>query len=118
MAELDASRNAQPDPSKISTVFANRLASLDPQQQIQVLVFLKIEQNSSGQSRSTEAVIQQAEASLSQIRGVISQYNGQLLAEQPSALATMPVQISVEGVYALAQKDAVKSIVENQALKF
>ncbi|MGL5083414.1 MAG: hypothetical protein ACRC8A_18190 [Microcoleaceae cyanobacterium] len=107
----------QPNAAKISPPFVARLASLNPQARLQVIIFLKISEND-GKRRLPQEVRQQAEISLNQIRGTLQQHQGELLADHPNVLGTIPVEISVNGIYALVQCEAVKSIVENQPLQF
>ncbi|NJK37725.1 MAG: hypothetical protein HC835_13715 [Oscillatoriales cyanobacterium RM2_1_1] len=106
-----------PPPAKISTNFAARLANLNSQERLQVIVLLHL--GEVGEQRSSPSEVrQQAEGALEQVRGIVQHYNGQFLAEGPSALGTIPVEISVAGIYHLAECDAVRSILENQSLQF
>lgn len=108
---------------KISPEFAARLASLKSQDRIRVLVFLQVPvsdntrlQRLSPEQRKAQIVATQkaAENSLNQIQPIIKQYNGQLLADSPSLVGTIPVEITVAGVYVLSQSHQVKGIVEDQ----
>ncbi|MFO7090601.1 DNA primase [Arthrospira platensis PCC 7345] len=108
---------------KISPEFAARLAGLKSQEKIRVLVFLQVPPSNhqrsprlSPEQRKAEMVATQkaAESSLNQIKPILNQYNGKLLAPSPSLLGTIPVEITVAGVYVLSQSNAVKSIIEDQ----
>ena len=102
---------------KISPDFATRLARLKPQDRIRVIVFLRTEVTpSSDRQQTTEAVQRAAEQQLNSIRNIIEKHQGKLLAERPNVLGTIPLEITVAGIYALAQSDAVKLIVENQGI--
>ncbi len=102
---------------KISPDFKTRLARLKPQDRIRVIVFLRTEVTpSSDRQQTTKAVQRAAEQQLNSIRNLIEKHQGQLLAERPNLLAAIPMEITVAGVYALAQSDAVKLIVENQGI--
>lgn len=102
---------------KISPDFKTRLARLNPQDRIRVIVFLRTEVTpSSDRQQTTEAVQRAAEQQLNSIRIIIEKHQGQLLAERPNVLGAIPMEITVAGVYALAQSDAVKLIVENQGI--
>lgn len=102
---------------KISPDFKTRLARLKPQDRIRVIVFLRTEVTpSSDRQQTTEAVQRVAEQQLNSIRNIIEKHQGKLLAERPNVLGAIPMEITVTGVYALAQSEAVKLIVENQGI--
>ena len=103
--------------SKISPDFATRLARLKPQQRIRVIVFFRTEvKPNSDRQQTTEAVQQAAEQKLNRIRIILEAHQGQLLAERPNVLGAIPLEITVAGVYALAESEVVRLIVENQGI--
>ncbi|MGC9526887.1 MAG: DNA primase [Limnospira sp.] len=110
---------------KISPEFAARLANLNSQDRIRVLVFLRVpkgdrdrEERLTPEERKAqiEAVKAAAEVSLDRIRPILERHDGQILAESPSLLGTIPVEITVAGVYAICKSDAVGAIVEDQGI--
>lgn len=102
---------------KISPDFATRLARLKPQDRIRVIVFFRTEVTpASDRQQTTEAVQRAAEQKLNRIRTILEAHQGQLLAERPNVLGAIPIEITVAGVYALAESDVVKLIVENQGI--
>ncbi|NMG08018.1 hypothetical protein [Brasilonema sp. UFV-L1] len=110
---------------KISSEFAYRLNHLAPQQKVSVIVFLKLEnlvQSSSlRQSRAErkaaiEGMRNSAKQALSYIREIIQNFGGIQLAENPDALGSIPIEISADGIKALAASDAVKAVVEEQEI--
>jgi sorbitol-specific phosphotransferase system component IIA len=111
--------------NKISPEFAARLAQLDSQQKVRVIVLLQVEaaENSTGMrlSRSERQIAMQtiresAEHSLEAIGSIIKYFDGQLLAEHPDLLGSIPVEITASGVSALATSDAVKAVIEDQSI--
>jgi hypothetical protein len=48
---------------------------------------------------------------------IIEDFNGHKLAEQADLLGSIPIEISVAGIKALTESDAVKSILEDQAIR-
>ncbi|MEB3887186.1 DNA primase [Lyngbya sp. CCY1209] len=112
-------------PLKISPEFAARLANLNSRDRIRVLVFLRVPKGDRDrQERLTpeerkdriEAVKAAAEASLDRIRPIVERHGGQILDENPSLLGTIPVEITVAGVYEICKSDAVEAIVEDQGI--
>ena len=120
MPEQDA-----PNPNKISSEFATRLTHIEPQQKVRVIVLLQIkdaEKNTDRRQSRVErqsvikAVRESAEQALGDIDGIIQRYQGRQLAEHPNALGSIPVEITASGVSALAESDAVKAVIEDQAI--
>ncbi len=62
------------------------------------------------------AVRRSAEASLDNINETIDRFDGKLLADRPDALGSIPIEITVAGINALARSDAVKAIIEDQPI--
>jgi sorbitol-specific phosphotransferase system component IIA len=120
MHEQDA-----PNPSKISPEFATRLTDLEPQQKVRVIVLLQVQnaensiekrQSRAERQAAIKAVRESAEQALENIGGIIQRFDGQQLAEHPNLLGSIPVEITAAGVNALAESDAVKAVIEDQAI--
>lgn len=112
--------------NKISSEFAHRLSSLQPQQKVRVIVMLKLDNagiNPGGRRQSLaerkaqiEAIGKSAKQALSYIRKIIQDFGGKQLADSPNALGSIPIEISAAGVNALAQSDAVSAVMEDQPI--
>ena len=119
---LEHDTNSQ---NKISPEFAARLTHLEPQQKVRVIVLLQVKEaeNLTGprQSRTErqaamQAVRKAAEEALGTLDSIIKYFDGQLLVEHPDLLGSIPVEITAAGVKALATSDAVKAVIEDQAI--
>lgn len=111
--------------NKISPEFAARLTDLEPQQKVRVIVLLQVKEteNSAGKRQSRterqavmQAVREAAEQALGTLDGIIKHFDGQPLVEYPDLLGSIPVEITAAGVNALATSDAVKAVIEDQAI--
>lgn len=120
MHEQDA-----PNQNKISPEFATRLIHLEPQQKVRVIVLLQVQnaENSiekrqlrTERQAAIKAVRESAEQALENIGAIIQRFDGQKLAEHPDLLGSIPVEITAAGVNALAESDAVKAVIEDQAI--
>ncbi|HEY9601919.1 MAG TPA: hypothetical protein V6C85_09935 [Allocoleopsis sp.] len=120
MHEQDA-----PNQNKISPEFATRLTHIEPQQKVRVIVLLQVQnaensiekRPSRGERQAAiKAVRESAEQALENIGGIIQRFDGQQLAEHPNLLGSIPVEITAAGVNALAESDAVKAVIEDQAI--
>lgn len=109
--------------NKISSEFAYRLSNLAPQQRVSVIVFLKLEnfdravnsRLSRSERRATmEGIRNSASHALSYLTDILQDFGGKQLAESPDVLGSIPIEISVAGVEALAASDAVKAVLEEQ----
>lgn len=111
---------------KISPEFATRLMTLEPQQKIRVIVLLQIPEteNNKTVTRQTRAerkntiqsVRNSANQALANITNILQNFEGKTLTEQPDLLGSIPIEITASGVTALAQSDAVKTIIEDQPI--
>jgi hypothetical protein len=111
--------------SKISREFKARLNNLKPEQKVRAIVMLRTEkaQPSRMKVRSTSnrrAIIglvrRSAEAALSDIDEILNHFDGKRLADSVSALGSVPVEATAEGIEALAKSKHVKAILEDQAI--
>ncbi|ERT09261.1 putative dNA primase [Lyngbya aestuarii BL J] len=99
---------------KISSEFAARLSRMNSGEMIRVIVFLKTE--TQGTKKTPQEVQQIAENKLDNIRPILTKYKGELIGERPNVLGSIAIKITVAGVYALAESESVKMIVEDQAI--
>ena len=120
MAESNASSQ-----NKLSPEFASRLAQLEPQQKVQVIVLLQVKEprNPTGKRQSSrdrqaamQAIRESAEQSLEKIEGIIKDFEGKPLVAHPNVLGSIPIEITAAGVNAIAESDAVKAVIENQGI--
>jgi hypothetical protein len=111
--------------NKISSEFACRLSHLAPQQKINVIVFLKLEnfdksmisrQSRAERKAAMEGIRNSAKQALGYIHQIIQDFGGTQLADSPDALGSIPVEISAAGVEALAESEAVKAVLEEQEI--
>ena len=111
---------------KISPEFATRLMTLEPQQKIRVIVLLQIPETENNKTlkRQTrterkniiQSVRNSANQALANITNILQNFEGKTLTEQPDLLGSIPIEITASGVTALAQSDAVKTIIEDQPI--
>lgn len=111
--------------NKISSEFACRLNNLAPQQKVSVIVLLKLDnfdnpvncRLSRAERRAImEGIRNSANKSLDYIRKILQDFDGKQLAESPDVLGSIPIEISVAGVKALAASEAVKAVMEEQEI--
>ncbi|MBD2235014.1 hypothetical protein [Phormidium tenue] len=111
--------------SKISPEFAARLTQLEPQEKVRAIVLLKVNEpeNNTGKHPSRverqanmKALQESAEQSLETIDGIIKLFDGHPLVEHPDLLGSIPIEITAAGINALAKSDAVKAVIEDQAI--
>ncbi len=109
--------------NKISSEFACRLKNLAPQQKVSVIVFLSVDSGRRNNSRlsraerrvAMEGIRHSGKQALDYIRKIIQDFGGKQLAD-PDVLGSVPIEITVAGVKALAASDAVKAVVEEQKI--
>ena len=110
--------------NKISSEFACRLKNLAPQQKVSVIVFLEVHnvgrRNNSRLSRAErrvamEGIRNSAKQALDYIQKILQDFGGKELAD-PDVLGSVPIEITVAGVKALAASEAVKAVVEEQKI--
>jgi hypothetical protein len=53
---------------------------------------------------------------LKSIDAIIKHFNGNPLSERPDLLGSIPIEITAAGINALAESDAVKAVIEDQAI--
>jgi hypothetical protein len=99
---------------KISSEFAARLSRMKSGEMIRVIVFLKTE--TQGTKKSPQEIQQIVENRLDNLRPIVTKYQGEFLNPHPNIFGSIGVNITVAGVYALAESESVKMIVEDQAI--
>lgn len=113
------------DQGKLSSEFASRLADHDPQDKVNVIVLLQVDQtNSTAVQRPSreerqsimQATRRSAENSLGDIEGIIKHHGGQILTDHPDYLGSVPVEITVTGIHELAKSRSVKAVIEDQSV--
>lgn len=111
--------------SKVSPEFAARLTQLEPQEKIRVIILLKVKEaeNYTGERQSRaerqamiKALQESAEQSLESIDAIIKHFNGNPLSEHPDLLGSISIEITAAGISALAESNAVKAVIEDQAI--
>jgi hypothetical protein len=111
--------------SKISSEFNTRLNKLKSHEKVRAIVLLQTEKSQPSQSKNRSSLNRQATidlirrtagAALSDIDEILSRFDGKRLAEQVSALGSIPVETTAEGIRALAESEHVKAILEDQAI--
>ena len=111
--------------SKISREFKTRLDHLKPGQKVRAIVMLRTgkarpmrSKGRSGPDRQAiiDLVRRTAEAALSDVDGILQRFDGKRLAESVSALGSVPVETTADGIKALAQSEHVKAILEDQSI--
>ncbi|WP_445633313.1 hypothetical protein NSTC745_04965 [Nostoc sp. DSM 114161] len=118
-------RHDAPNTKKLSPEFAARLTSLEPQQKVRVIVLLQVQdaqtslnkrQSRSERQAAIKAVRESAKQALENIVEIIQNFDGQPLTEHPDLFGSIPLEISVAGVNALAESEAVKAVMEDQSI--
>lgn len=110
---------------KLSSTFRKRLQTLKPHQQVRAVVLLHTEPAPPAQTRQTASERQAAIAALRNsaqqayqaIAPILERFGGHPLASRPNALGAIPIEITAEGVKALAQSDWVDGILEDQPIQ-
>jgi hypothetical protein len=111
---------------KISPELASRLRRLEPGQQTRVVLFLETpplsgqaaRQTPEARQESVEAVKQLTQRALSGIDRILADHGGTRLSKGPNALGSLTVETTARGVSALARSKWVKSVVEDQPIKW
>jgi len=109
---------------KIGPEFLNRLNRLDPEQKIRIIVMLFIGGKKTRNKRLTHAkrsekmkdILKLSQKAIFEIDHTLEKYGGQKLASKPNALGSLPIEITVSGVNALASLKEVKAIMEDQPI--
>jgi hypothetical protein len=116
------SRRNTSSPIKISAAFSARLDALAPSDTVRALVLLDTAREDSGGRRSkrsdrqtaVETVRQAAERAFRFLDETLDSYPGRRLAAKASALGTVPVETTRDGIRALADSGWVKAVLEDQ----
>jgi hypothetical protein len=114
-----------PNQNKISSEFAARLTHLEHQQKIRVIVLLQIQDDEEPIEKRPSRIERQAkinevraraDKALGYIDSIIQYFDGKPLVQRPYLLGAIPIEITVEGVKALAQSGIVRAVIEDQAI--
>src|SRR5262245_41664194 len=103
--------------TRISPQFRMRLHQLDPVQKVSAIVMLQTTGNAratdqhtrSARKQTVESVRLAATEVLPQIDKILDRYDGKRLSETPTALGTVLVETTAEGILALADSEYVKT---------
>ena len=118
-------RHDAPNPKKVSPEFAARLSNLESQQKVRVIVLLQVQDSQSLTNKrqspkerqaTIKAVRESAEQALGNIVGIIQNFDGRSLTEHPDLFGSILLEITVAGVNALAESEAVKAVMEDQSI--
>ena len=111
---------------KISPEFAARLDSYPHTAKVRIIVLLQsasqqMTNNSRRQNRlerkaALRAMQDSVKESWQTIDRLIQDFDGKKLAPKPDAFGSISIEITPDGVRALAKSDAVKAIIENQTI--
>ncbi len=110
---------------KISPEFEARLARLEPDQTVRVIVLVRppneragggLRQSPAQRQAAVAAQQQAAEAALQDIDATLERLGGRRLSESANALGSVPVETTVAGVKALAGSDRISAIFEDQKI--
>ncbi len=105
---------------KISSQFASRLAQLPSGARIRAVVLLKAPAGRQVAGRRVERAAElarvrtSATGSLADIDAILGQFGGRRLRDGPDALGSLPVEVTVDGLAALARSERVMAILEDQ----
>jgi hypothetical protein len=109
--------------SKISREFASRLDRLRPRQKIRAIVMLDAGQRSAptrngarARGAAVAAVRDAADTALPDIDVILERHDGRRLSAHADALGCLPVEVTVDGIAALARSKHVKAIFEDQPI--
>ena len=118
MAEKDEAQS-----NKISAAFRAQLAGLKAQNKVRAIVLLRTDQKGRASRRSRgsrsaiiDATRKSAGDALPYIDKVIEKFGGKRLADSASALGSVPIETTSEGIKALAELEQVKAILEDQPI--
>jgi len=110
---------------KISSEFASRLIHFESQQKVRVVVLLNAKDteksNPKRQSRAErkaaiEAIRKSAKQALSDIDNILERFGGQRLSDDPDSLGSISIEITADGIKALAESEWVNAILEDQKI--
>jgi len=105
--------------AKISPEFARRLRRLGPEERVRAVVMLLTPQatgTARRQKAAVAAVRESADEKLGAVDAILDRFGGERLGERPDVLGSVPVAVTPAGIFALAASDAVKAVVEEQAV--
>jgi len=117
-------RKDESQKNKVSHEFAARLNRLDPQQKVRAIILLRTKdtgkltawrQSRSERQAAIEAMRKSAEQALGDIDDILEHFDGQRLTS-PDALGSVCVEITADGINALAASEWVKVIIEDQKI--
>ena len=109
---------------KISREFATRLERCKPQQKVRTIVLIDVKREEVAAEKPRSRLNRQADIAtlrlsaaqaLGAIDGILQRFDGKRLAEV-NALGSIPVEVTAEGIFALAESQHVKAVLEDQPI--
>jgi hypothetical protein len=110
---------------KLSPEFAGRLRQLRSGEKVRAMVLLESPRAAGSGRRQTAAERNAAMAAVREsgaenllaVDAILRRFGGERLADRPNVLGAVPVEITAAGVHALAASEAVKAVLEDQAIR-
>ncbi|MEK7399373.1 MAG: hypothetical protein AAB116_20730 [Candidatus Poribacteria bacterium] len=112
---------------KISNEFDTRLKRLKTKEKVRAIVLLNIKdidksngkrQNRTERLSTIEAIRKASMQTLDGVEEILNRFDGRLLTDYPDALGSIHVEITADGIKALAESDCVRAIIEDQKVYF
>lgn len=122
-SESSNPKASDPKTSKISPEFGARLNQLEPQQKIRAIVLLETgrgrplparRQTYNERQAAIAQVRETAQHAMGELNTLLQHFDGHPLATAPDALGSVPVELTVAGIAALAAVPWVKAVLEDQ----
>lgn len=110
--------------SKISRELAARLERYKPQQKVRAIVLLNVKREGVAAEKPRSRLNRQAAITtlrlstaqaLGEVDGILKRFDGKRLAEV-NAVGSIPVEMAAQGIFALAESQQVKAILEDQPI--
>jgi hypothetical protein len=113
-----------PHQNKISPAFSARLARLSAKQKLRAVIVIRTPV-AAGRSAGRRTTREERQATIDEIRSsatpaiqevdtILTRFGGQRLSEKPTALGTLTIETTPEGISALSQSEHVSAILEDQ----
>lgn len=113
--------NNEGNTDKISAAFRTRIAGLKPQDKVRAVVLLRTNNSARDKAPSRgnrQAIIYETRKSaadaLPYVDKVLDKFGGRRLADSVSALGSIPIEATSQGIKVLAELEQVKAILEDQ----
>jgi hypothetical protein len=110
---------------KLSPEFVARLSGLHPQQKVRVIVLLQTSEVAlstthylrTDRKAAIDSVREFSKNALVDLNQIVQKFGGETLAEKADLLGSIPIEITAEGIEALAQSQSVKAVLEDQPIR-